>query len=243
MNSRQCPVDGCTRKISKSGLCDPHREERNATAGIMCAFNTCERGALTSGLCGGHYTQKRTGVTLRPIHYGGHGTFTEYAKGCRCDECKEAKRIAQRKFNDRYKAKHGKAWSVDRRNKLRATLRATGQPLPDELQTRVHGKSITQRIALYERDEWTCHLCGMAVNRERGNNDLSPSLDHVNPVSTTGTPDNSNNNLRTAHRICNSLRADNPITPELITALKHRVTGIMKNRGAETGVSTLAQAG
>ena len=66
-----------------------------------------------------------------------------------------------------------------------------------------------QRLALYERDAWTCQLCHLAVDPL-----LPPShpwaatLDHIECQSWTLIPDHSPSNLRLAHRMCNSLRGD-----------------------------------
>lgn len=64
-----------------------------------------------------------------------------------------------------------------------------------------------ERLAIYERDEYVCQICGGATVRRSG--DWSPweaSLDHIVPRSSTLVPDHSPQNLRTCHSICNSLR-------------------------------------
>lgn len=64
------------------------------------------------------------------------------------------------------------------------------------------------RLAIYERDGWVCQLCGLPVDREADperSND-APSLDHIEPRSHTLFPDHRPENLRTAHRGCNSKR-------------------------------------
>lgn len=76
-----------------------------------------------------------------------------------------------------------------------------------------HGKrfiiSPGRRLAIYERDNWTCQLCSEPVDREAHYlDDWAPSLDHVIPQSHTLIPDHSPANLRTAHRWCNSVRGD-----------------------------------
>lgn len=64
----------------------------------------------------------------------------------------------------------------------------------------------TRRLAIYERDGWTCWLCGLPVD---GDDDpksgrFYPTLDHVIPRCDGG--DHSDENLRCAHRSCNSSR-------------------------------------
>lgn len=62
--------------------------------------------------------------------------------------------------------------------------------------------------AIHKRDEYTCWLCGTKTSDTWTRGDfLSPTLDHVKPRSRGGNDDD--DNLRTAHWICNSLRQDN----------------------------------
>lgn len=67
------------------------------------------------------------------------------------------------------------------------------------------------RKRIYERDNYTCHLCGGKTLAEWDENDLknSPSLDHIIPRSQGG-PDTAEN-LRTAHHFCNSVRGVKPL--------------------------------
>ena len=68
--------------------------------------------------------------------------------------------------------------------------------------------SKARRLAIYERDNWTCKICNKEIDKSadpmRG--DFAASLDHIIPVSRNGT--HAKENLRTTHRICNSLRGD-----------------------------------
>lgn len=63
----------------------------------------------------------------------------------------------------------------------------------------------TLRLALYERDRWTCQLCDEPVDRTLPrNDDWAASLDHIKPRSAGGGHEPSN--LRLAHRWCNAVR-------------------------------------
>ncbi|MFJ8594867.1 HNH endonuclease [Streptomyces sp. NPDC093598] len=63
------------------------------------------------------------------------------------------------------------------------------------------------RIAIYQRDGWTCHICGDPVDRDAVVPDLAaPVLDHVVPLARGGTHDEGN--LKTAHFYCNSVKRD-----------------------------------
>lgn len=65
------------------------------------------------------------------------------------------------------------------------------------------------RLAIYERDRWTCQLCREPVDRNVDPlDDWAPSLDHIEPQSSALIPDHSLRNLRLAHRWCNAIRGD-----------------------------------
>lgn len=122
-----------------------------------------------------------------------HGSRKGYRdNGCRCEEC--------RGWNREQHA----AYSADYR-------RRTGKSLKRKYQTHVERGSdwISPRLRLeiYARDDWTCWLCGEAIDPDLHCNDSrAASLDHVTPRSATLIPDHSPGNLRTAHRGCNSRR-------------------------------------
>lgn len=60
-------------------------------------------------------------------------------------------------------------------------------------------------LEVYERDDWTCWLCGGATAADKMvPHPLAPTLDHLVPTSKEGTDDLQN--LATAHFICNSRR-------------------------------------
>lgn len=70
--------------------------------------------------------------------------------------------------------------------------------------------TITVR-ALFERDSGVCWLCGKTCNINADTNDNEyPSIDHVIPISHGGL--DKWDNVKLAHRICNSVRRDNPPT-------------------------------
>lgn len=63
------------------------------------------------------------------------------------------------------------------------------------------------RLAVYERDEWTCQICNESVDRSADHlDDWAPTLDHIVPRSLGGSDDVEN--LRLAHRWCNSARGN-----------------------------------
>lgn len=69
--------------------------------------------------------------------------------------------------------------------------------------------SDARRRGIYERDGWICQLCFDPVDASLSGRDLwGATLDHVRCRSWSETPDHSSQNLRLAHRWCNSLRSN-----------------------------------
>ena len=67
-------------------------------------------------------------------------------------------------------------------------------------------------LEVFERDGWTCHLCGGKINRHlRGDNWWRATLDHVLPLSRGGT--HTWNNVRAAHWRCNMMKGNSVVTP------------------------------
>lgn len=63
------------------------------------------------------------------------------------------------------------------------------------------------RRFVYARDQAICQLCNEPVDMTLGpRHSEGPTLDHIIPQSLADEPDHSAENLRLAHRLCNSLR-------------------------------------
>jgi 5-methylcytosine-specific restriction endonuclease McrA len=64
-----------------------------------------------------------------------------------------------------------------------------------------------RRQRIYERDNWTCYLCGYPVDRTATVPTLdAPVLDHVIALARGG--EHAEHNLKTAHFYCNSVKRD-----------------------------------
>lgn len=69
--------------------------------------------------------------------------------------------------------------------------------------------SAPRRLAIYERDGWICQLCFDPVEKDLPSSDVwAATLDHIVCQSWGEEPDHSDENLRLAHRWCNSVRGD-----------------------------------
>lgn len=64
-----------------------------------------------------------------------------------------------------------------------------------------------ERPIVYERDGWVCQICGAPTHKTYNNKDmLSPTLDHIIPVSKGGA--HVYDNVQCAHLLCNIRKSD-----------------------------------
>lgn len=127
-----------------------------------------------------------------------------YGTGCRCEECRAKMAAKQRRFAAGVKARTG---------------RSIRSHYPDGSER--HWISYKSRMAIYERDDWTCWLCNEPVDRDAHYNaNRAPSLDHVIPRSKGGTHEE--RNLRCSHRICNGKRGASDASEVHLTAAGNR---------------------
>jgi len=62
-------------------------------------------------------------------------------------------------------------------------------------------------LAVFERDEWTCNICGERINKRlRGDAWMRATLDHIIPLSRGGT--HTYDNVAAAHWLCNMDKGD-----------------------------------
>lgn len=121
-----------------------------------------------------------------------------------CDVCmpsvKEEQRARLKIQRQRLKAKYGR--------NHRQRCRYYGAPY-----TPIKLKDI------YERDGWTCQICGIALNREWDVNDpTSRTIDHIIPVSLgPSSPGHVVSNVRAACHRCNSLKSDSVAPPSTLS--------------------------
>lgn len=91
---------------------------------------------------------------------------------------------------------------------------------------KLHGLTWLDRMAIFARDSWTCHLCGLAVDyTAEAGHPAYPTLDHIVPRSHGGPDEPSN--LATCHSLCNSIRRDLDVAemrvPEMVATLRERI--------------------
>lgn len=62
-------------------------------------------------------------------------------------------------------------------------------------------------LTVFERDNWTCHICGELIDPNAGGNDvMKASLDHVVPLNKGG--EHSYDNCKASHLSCNAAKRD-----------------------------------
>ena len=137
-----------------------------------------------------------------------HGA-SAYARGRRCDVCREGNAAQSAKWALKYAAERGENYSSTWRRKFRAEHgfwpQGSGFDFVD----------IPTRRAIYERDGWTCQLCDGPVDPDAAEHAQRASLDHIVPQSRGGSHDPSN--LRMAHVGCNARRRDRVDVPEEVS--------------------------
>jgi len=151
----------------------------------------------TCVFCSASFKAPKPSSPMRYCSVGCANRSKDYAAPAPCQDCGEttdrkAGRGGVRRCEDcRHKARRN-----DYRHKNYQRRHATPPP--------------TKKITLAElgaRDGWRCHLCRRKVDPAlKSPHDLSPTMDHLEPVANGG--DHEPVNLALAHRICNTLRSN-----------------------------------
>lgn len=156
-----------------------------------------------------------------------HGTRAMYrGRGCRCDECRAWCAAQMREYAARRLERDGVSLWAQMKPRQTPVLpcvvcgelvrgRVTSDaPMHNACRPPAYWRNAIQvsareRQAIYERDGWLCQLCGDPVDRTLPPQDrMAATLDHIVPRSLSLFPDDSPENLRLAHRACNSARGN-----------------------------------
>lgn len=188
VRSRYTRVTRSARPCLVCGVEFVPTNSRHVSCSRRCKDQSKPSAKAACSICGGPAVRGATSADA-PTHnrcLAEAHDASRYRKGCRCDTCRTAIRDWWRGY--------------------RARREALGLPVPSG------GRWISDRdrLKIYERDGWCCHLCGGAVDPDaESKSRWYPSLDHLVPRSQGGSDDTSN--LKTAHRYCNAIRQDQPL--------------------------------
>lgn len=202
-----------------------HRNSKFCSASCRGAVAYARRRRVPCQVCGGPTgwpAGRVESATCNPCRRSNwqHGTEGGYRKGCRCKDCRRAKREAMKAYITLVKKRDG----VSPRVKYRKTpdvfcadcgerLRfgggggSTGDAPPRCLSCSRKRPRIPMSVRgmVYERDGYVCQLCGDPTDPDADPySEWYPTLDHIEPYSLGGS--DSPENLRTAHRWCNGIR-------------------------------------
>lgn len=223
MTHRTCDMDGCERKHVARGLCLAHwKRQHGKPTRYVITCETCGKshaskrstGRFCSDECKGK-AYRRCGRLLVPTQGGfcllpdDHHVMRLMARHpprrgrpylniivagpcawCGTTFCAPSSGGQARYCSDRCSKESGRAAYRARHGQFTVTL--------------------TVRMSVYERDNWTCQLCREPVDVALmgTSDDWAPSLDHIVCQSWSPSPDHSVDNLRLAHRWCNAVRGD-----------------------------------
>jgi len=138
---------------------------------------------------------------------------------------------------ERVKVVHDEAWYEERREKARARARVLYRENLEENRAKGRARSKARHKVnpeiyrakrrkqralkfsvehaaysaayIYNRDQWVCGICGRKINkRMKYPNPLSPSVDHIVPLSQGGT--DTPTNVQASHLRCNLSRKVGP---------------------------------
>ena len=170
---------------------------------------TITQGKRTKQVCNAACYRLAAGMTPRGSEVagrcecGGAITYSVTSKHrTRCDGCRRAIARAAARRKRRRAKERGTYIGSDHRKRAR--------------KYDVEYEPIQPRY-IYERDNWTCHLCGERVHKSHpkdGYDPLGPSLDHIIPMSKGGAHIKSN--VALAHFICNSIKSDGAVGEQLL---------------------------
>lgn len=209
------------KKCGKTRQHDDFAPRQTAKDGRRNECNTCRRTYLKERYNANPLRQKMATYRYREQHPGLHAKQQKHWREGNPEAAKAIKRRCYINNADKYreasrmwrKQNPEKAKDLDRRNNARidpiinrARIKAWRKRNPHKYTAQValrrarkkNAPSIEKidREALFNRDGWICWLCGQPVTID------TVSLDHVIPLSRGGA--HTADNLRTAHRLCNS---------------------------------------
>lgn len=227
---KTCTIDGCEKRLRAKGMCSTHynrldsgRHKSRTTPCAWCGTPVTNMGgggrkygSTCSLACRGHVQ----GVSVRGEAKATGSAVELYAEPAR-----------PRPTDNRPRPRRGtrKRWFAGTCRVCSRTFvaalpgatcsaectdtwaRASRQEHKHRRRARERAAYVApvNRYAIYDRDDWTCWLCHLPIDRHAdAQSDMAPSLDHMIPLANGGTHEPGN--TRTAHRGCNARRSNHP---------------------------------
>ena len=136
-------------------------------------------------------------------------TYTYVRRGGNRTDCDDCRTVKRRKAE------------AKARRAARAKARREGRYKGNDHRKRARRYNVDyepiQPLYIYERDNWTCHLCGKKTKKfysRTGYDPMGPTLDHIIPMSKGGPHIKSN--VALAHHICNTRKSDGAVGEQLL---------------------------
>ncbi|MFG3036868.1 HNH endonuclease [Streptomyces sp. NPDC048330] len=213
MRLRVCNFEGCTKAHRARGLCSTHynatymRDHDKSTRSRYRVTGSCERCGTPFESFSSHRTRfcsrscatlhvprsrDRRKVAEKKLRRAAKGTCGKkvWHQGT-CARCGE-KYISSAGWGGHHCSAQCRRAdkAADRRARKRAAFVAP-----------------VSRIAIFQRDDWTCQLCGIELDRSAiGPAPLAPTIDHIKPLANGGTHEPAN--VQAAHFLCNSTKSN-----------------------------------
>lgn len=229
---RQCPI--CDHKWIASGnraiYCSTAcRVWANSGGGKSARSNTCPTcGGQTRQYRGAKYCSKECMPSTRPDGRAATAPLVMRKRTVRCDFCstefkttKTLQRYCSKWCSDTAYGEPGTfADRVGRNcgycaNEIPTTARlnkffcsASCQNKNNQQARRARRRGLPaediNRISIFERDCWICHLCNKAIDKTiTGRHPMAASLDHIVPLADPQSPGHVESNVAASHLRCN----------------------------------------
>lgn len=175
------------------GACHKEFERRRVAAGRK------------SGKYRGNYAPKGPWRGIRTCRFCGEDFEAKSPKAevCYGKDCQNAKNAERaKKFRKRYSEENGRSYEMRYAEQRRDAFKAR--------RAKVLGATVGEPFSareVFDRDEWTCRLCGEGIDKWRRFPDpWSASVDHIVPVSRGGA--HSLDNVQASHLSCNARKCN-----------------------------------
>lgn len=206
-----CSVTDCGKFVKGHGLCYTHLDKQKKYGDPLLTFaalkvkNPCEQ-------CGSEIA-----MSFHSLKYCSHRCYKRARAGSPDKiECVECSTLF--KFYEGAKTCSGECAAIRRRKIVREWNDAQkADPVylerrrvaQQRRRAKINGlaRDMFSFKDIADRDKWSCRLCGEKVDRKiKYPNKLSPSLDHIVPISKGGG--HTKENVQLAHLHCNMQKSD-----------------------------------